>query len=121
MSSGSFPIVSVSDLASVVAFYERLGFTRTYTFPAEGPADFVALERDGSSLGIARRDAAATERFSYWVYVDDVDDTFTSLTAAGAIPESAPHDAPWGERVASVHDPDGNIVHLGAPSGRGGT
>ena len=28
---------------------------------------------------------------------------------------AAPADQPWGERVASVADPDGYVVHLGAP------
>jgi uncharacterized glyoxalase superfamily protein PhnB len=116
MSNDSFPIVSVEDLPAVVAFYERLGFSEAYRFPPQGPVAFIALERNGSVLGIARRDAAATSRFSYWVYVDDVDDTFAVLTAAGAPPEAGPHTEPWGERVASVRDPDANVVHLGAPS-----
>lgn len=71
--------------------------------------------RDGSVLGIATREHADADRFSYWVYVDDVDDTFAKLTAAGATPEEGPRNEPWGERVASVRDPDGNVVHLGAP------
>jgi lactoylglutathione lyase len=116
MSDDSFPIVSVEDLPAVAAFYERLGFSESYRFPPQGPAAFIALERNGAVLGIARRDAGTTGRFSYWVYVDDVDDAFAELTAAGAPPEAAPHTEPWGERVASVRDPDANVVHLGAPS-----
>lgn len=116
MSDTSFPIISVENLPAVVTFYELLGFSQTYVFPAEGPAAFVTVERNGSTVGIATRDAAAAERFSYWVYVDDVDETFTTLTTAGAPAEADPHDEPWGERIASVRDPDGNVVHLGAPS-----
>jgi lactoylglutathione lyase len=116
MSNESFPIVSVEDLPAVVAFYERLGFAEAYRFPATGPAAFIALERNSSVLGLTTRDAeAASRRFSYWIYVDDVDDTFAVLTAAGAPPEAEPRTEPWGERVASVRDPDANIVHLGAP------
>jgi catechol 2,3-dioxygenase-like lactoylglutathione lyase family enzyme len=115
VSDDSFPIVSVQDLPANLAFYERLGFSQTYAFPPEGPAAFVTLVRDGSVLGIATRTHASADRFSSWVSVDDVDDTFTRLTAAGATTEAGPRNEPWGERVASVRDPDGNVVHLGAP------
>ena len=116
MSDDSFPIISVPDLPAAVAFYGRLGFSQTYAFPPEVPAVFVTLERNGAVLGIAKRKPSATDRFSYWVYVDDVDDTFEMLTSMGAPPEAAPRTEPWGERVASVRDPDGNVVHLGAPA-----
>ena len=115
VSDDSFPIISVQDLPAAVTFYERLGFSKTYSFPPDGPAAFVTVERNGVVLGIGAREPTADDRFSYWVYVDDVDDTFATLTAAGAPPEAPPRTKPWGERVASVRDPDGNVVHLGAP------
>ena len=108
----------MEDLASVVAFYERLGYAQTYVFPPDGPAAFVALERSGSTIGIATRGSAESERFSYWIYVDDVDATFADLRAEGAPVVAEPRTQPWGERLASVRDPDGNVVHLGAPSPR---
>ena len=114
MSRGSFPILGVEDLSAAVSFYERLGFAQTYAFPPGGQPAFVTVERDGAVLGIARRDRPAADRFSYWVYVDDVDGTFASLAAAGAPVDAAPRTEPWGERVARVRDPDGNIVHIGA-------
>ncbi|HVM09194.1 MAG TPA: VOC family protein [Acidimicrobiales bacterium] len=116
MSGDGFPILSVEDLESVVAFYGRLGYVTTYAFPPEGTPGFVTLERDGSTLGIARRSGAEAHRFSYWVYVDDVDAAFSALVADGAPVVAEPRTEPWGERVASVRDPDGNIVHLGAPT-----
>ncbi|WP_037346064.1 VOC family protein [Sciscionella sediminilitoris] len=42
----------------------------------------------------------------------EVDSTYTALTAAGYHGETAPWDAPWGQRYATVHDPDGNPVDL---------
>jgi uncharacterized glyoxalase superfamily protein PhnB len=116
MSDISFPIVSVEHLPAAVSFYERLGFSQTYAFPTEGPPAFVTVERNGSVLGFTKRDGAASDRFSYWAYVDDVDRTFASLVTAGAPVEADPRTEPWGERVASVRDPDGNVVHIGAPS-----
>ena len=116
MSNESFPILNVEHLPEAVAFYERLGFAKSYAFPQDGPAAFVTLERNGNALGLAAREEASDERFSYWIYVDDVDAMFAALTAAGAPPEAEPMNQPWGERVASVRDPDGNVVHIGMDS-----
>jgi uncharacterized glyoxalase superfamily protein PhnB len=120
MGDRSFPILGVAALPATVKFYETLGFEQTYAFPADGQPAFVTLERDGSTIGLATRDAADSDKFSYWVYVDDVDSTFAVLTAAGASVIAEPRTEPWGERVASVRDPDGTVVHLGAPSSPSG-
>jgi len=45
----------------------------------------------------------------------DVDLLFDRITAAGHSGTLAPFDAPWGQRYASVVDPDGATVDLFAP------
>ena len=45
----------------------------------------------------------------------DVDDTYAALVAAGAEGHLPPWDAFWGQRYATVRDPDGNGVELFAP------
>jgi catechol 2,3-dioxygenase-like lactoylglutathione lyase family enzyme len=47
----------------------------------------------------------------------DVDATYHSLVAAGHRGHHEPWDAFWGQRYATVLDPDGNTVDLFAPSG----
>lgn len=42
----------------------------------------------------------------------DVDETFAALTAAGAGVHHEPWDAFWGQRYATIVDPDGNHVDL---------
>lgn len=42
----------------------------------------------------------------------EVDEVFTRLTTAGAPAKAEPWDAFWGQRYASVLDPDGNQVDL---------
>ena len=42
----------------------------------------------------------------------DVDAVFERLTAAGHPGPLAPFDAPWGQRYATVEDPDGTSVDL---------
>jgi catechol 2,3-dioxygenase-like lactoylglutathione lyase family enzyme len=44
-----------------------------------------------------------------------VDAVYAELTAAGHQGELEPFDAPWGQRYASMLDPDGNSVDLYAP------
>ena len=45
----------------------------------------------------------------------DVDAVFAELVSAGYEPHLEPWDAFWGQRYASVHDPDGNSIELFAP------
>ncbi|HKT02170.1 MAG TPA: VOC family protein [Rugosimonospora sp.] len=45
----------------------------------------------------------------------EVDRLYADLTGAGYAGHLAPFDAPWGQRYATVHDPDGNGVDLFAP------
>jgi lactoylglutathione lyase len=44
--------------------------------------------------------------------VEDVDATFAHRRDAGAATLREPADMPWGERVAFVRDPEGNVVAL---------
>jgi catechol 2,3-dioxygenase-like lactoylglutathione lyase family enzyme len=44
-----------------------------------------------------------------------VDAAYAELTGAGHASELAPFDAPWGQRYATVRDPDGTGVDLFAP------
>ena len=53
---------------------------------------------------------------SIWLYTDDVDVAVAELREAGVTIVAEPADQPWGERVASVADPDGYVVHIGAPA-----
>jgi catechol 2,3-dioxygenase-like lactoylglutathione lyase family enzyme len=45
----------------------------------------------------------------------DVDGMFERLTRAGHPGSLKPYDAPWGQRYATVLDPDRNLVDLFAP------
>jgi uncharacterized glyoxalase superfamily protein PhnB len=45
----------------------------------------------------------------------EVDEVYTTVTAAGFEGEKEPWDAFWGQRYAELRDPDGVPVHLYAP------
>jgi catechol 2,3-dioxygenase-like lactoylglutathione lyase family enzyme len=45
----------------------------------------------------------------------EVDETYAAVTGAGFTSTKEPYDAFWGQRYATVADPDGNAVDLFAP------
>ncbi len=119
-----FPILVSRDLPRLVSFYEHALHARvTYRFGSADEDDYVSLALGEASLGIGRdpQAPAASDRIALWFYVDDVDAVYARWTSAGGDSVGAPSDMPWGERVAQVRDPDGNLVNLGVEaSGTGG-
>lgn len=119
-----FPMLSTESLERAIGFYGALlGGVETFRFPDAGPAAFVALRLGESEIGLGALGAgpalhgqpqrpATGHRIELCVYVDDVDATVERLRAAGAPVVLEPADQPWGERVAYVADPDGNLVML---------
>ena len=78
----------------------------------------MSLAVEGGKLGLGATDGAVESgSTSLWLYTDDVDAVMGDLRSAGSATTATPADQPWGERVGSVADPDGYVVHLGAPSG----
>ncbi|HSI99848.1 MAG TPA: VOC family protein [Patescibacteria group bacterium] len=119
-----FPMLSVADLDRSLALYgDVLGGAETYRFPPEGSPEFVVLRIGSSDVGLAKMGSAAPlhgrplrpaagHRVELCVYVDDVDEAVEVLRAIGSPIVFEPADQPWGERVAYVEDPDGNLVML---------
>ena len=114
-----FPILNSRDLPRLVRFYEdALGATVEYRFASGDEDDYVSLTIGEASLGIGRDPGVpgrgSGDRIALWFYVDDVDTAYAAWTRLGGGVVQAPTDMPWGERVAQVRDPDGNLVNLGA-------
>ena len=102
-------------VAASLAFYrDRLGFVEIYRHPETGEPGFVSLMLDALKLGLVAEPTGERSRVDLWLYCDDVDGDWTRLRDAGAPGLQEPADMPWGERTASVADPDGNVVWLGA-------
>ena len=117
-----FPILTTRDIGAALRFYrDLLGAAVTYEFPGpDGQPAYAGLELGSSHLGIGR-DPDLTDppsaRFQLWTYVDDCDAAVERLRAAGVTIVEEPVDQPWGERVARVLDPDGNVVLIGQEAG----
>ncbi|MGC1210776.1 MAG: VOC family protein [Micromonospora sp.] len=110
------PIITTPDLTRLQTFYERLlGAVEVRRFPDDGPAFFVGLKLGDSEVGLvneATTDLSAPQRILLSVDVDDVDGLLDRVEPAGGRVLGPPTDMPWGQRVAHVHDPDGNMVNL---------
>jgi lactoylglutathione lyase len=115
----AFPIFHTADLARAVAFYtERLGFDERYRFEQAEEGSFVALSLGKFSLGLTEvSELEPAGRVELWFYSDDVDTEIAALREHGVEVVREPHDMEWGERMASVRDPDGNEIFIGQRGG----
>ena len=118
--------LTVSDMAAALRFYRQLGLAIPEGVEAEDHVevttpngyriawDSVTLIKQlypdwvqpvGQRVGLAFKCDSPAE----------VDATYQHLVAAGHPGRRAPWDAFWGQRYATVVDPDGNGVDLFAP------
>jgi lactoylglutathione lyase len=122
MTLRAFPVAYASDVEAVASFWELLGFRRHVQLPPEGEPGYVGLTRDGAGeLAVTHQRWAADRyglspgsgpRFEMYVYLDDLDATLAQLIEANVPILRAAEDMPWGERIATVTDPEGNPVAL---------
>ena len=111
------------DIERALDFYRGvLGLPESFRTPQDGPPEHVELAAGGFVLAISTAEAAervhgltvepgrAAMSLVFWV--DDVDATFDTVTAAGAPVVTAPHDTGNNNRNAVVRDPDGTLVGL---------
>jgi catechol 2,3-dioxygenase-like lactoylglutathione lyase family enzyme len=110
--TSAFPILTTADLDRSLGFYrDLLGFEVTYRFPAEGPPTYVSLRLGDSEIGLGENtgmSAAASAHFQLCVYADDCAEAVEHLRAHGVTILGEPVVQPWGERMATVADPDGH-------------
>lgn len=116
-------MVYASDVERAAQFWERLGFRRHVQLPAEGELGYVGLRSDSSAaeLAVTNVQWAADRygltmgdgpRFEMYLYVADLDRLVNELAEQDVRILREPEDMPWGERIATVADPEGNPVAL---------
>jgi uncharacterized glyoxalase superfamily protein PhnB len=116
--------ITCSDVAASLAFYGMLdvGFPDYDPETGHYEADLaggVRLMLDSEAVMASFIDdytpPAGNDRVGFAVECDsaaDVDATFAAITSAGHPAVREPFDAFWGQRYATVADPDGNHVDL---------
>ena len=122
MTLRAFPVVYASDVEAVASFWGLLGFRRHVQLPPEGEPGYVGLTREGAGeLAVTHQQWAfdryrlspgSGPRFEMCVYVDDLEAMLAQLIDANVMVLCEAEDMPWGERIATVADPEGNPVAL---------
>lgn len=112
-----------SDVERAAQFWERLGFRRHFQLPTEGEPGYIGLRSDapGAELAVTNVQWAKDRyglstgdgpRFEMYVYVADLDALVGQLAEQDVSILREPEDMPWGERIATVADTEGNPVAL---------
>ena len=99
----------VSDLAAAKPVYAAL----LGVAPQTDSEYYVGFEAAGQQIGLVPGGGpqGMTSPLAYW-HVPDIETKLAEVTAAGATVKDAPHDVGGGRLVASVTDPDGNVLGL---------
>ena len=99
----------VSDLAQAKAVYAAL----LGVAPQADAPYYVGFEAAGQHIGLVPGGGSAgmTSPVAYWE-VPDIEAKLAEVTAAGATVQEPPHDVGGGRLVATVTDPDGNVLGL---------
>jgi predicted enzyme related to lactoylglutathione lyase len=74
---------------------------------------YVGFEAEGQHIGLVPDGGpqGMTSPVAYW-HVPDIEAKLAEVTAAGATVKDAPRDVGGGRLVATVTDPDGNVLGL---------
>ena len=96
----------VSDLAAAKAMYTALLGVE----PAADSPYYVGYDVEGQHIGLVPG-GDMTSPVAYW-HVPDIEAKLAEVTAAGATLKESPRDVGGGRLVATVTDPDGNVIGL---------
>jgi predicted enzyme related to lactoylglutathione lyase len=110
------PVLVTNDLDRLLDFYAGLfGAEENFRFPDDGPSFYVGLRLGDSELGVSA-DASVVPgspgRMLLSIEVPDVDALLPRVEGLGGTATGGANDMPWGQRVAHINDPDGNVVNL---------
>jgi predicted enzyme related to lactoylglutathione lyase len=109
-------ILNTPDLDRAKRFYAHVfGAIETSRVPDEGPIFYLGLRIGDSDFGLvvnADTEVGKPQRILLSIKVDDVDGVAALVPDAGGELLGSPNNMPWGQRVAHVLDPDGNMVNL---------
>ena len=103
--------LAVANVTATMEFLERvMGFARGVALAdADGQFRYAEMRHGDASVMLVRRGdqfSPSNGAHALYTYVNDVDKAVASARDAGAAVGDV-EDKPWGDRVATVTDPDG--------------
>jgi lactoylglutathione lyase len=123
-----YTILYVSDVAASLEFYERAFGQKRRLLHESG--EYAELETGSTTLAFASHRLAAENlpegafanadeepraSFEVCFVSDDVEGDHARASEAGALTVSEPQVKPWGQHVAYVRDPEGNLIEIASP------
>ena len=97
----------VSDLETAKAVYTAL-----LGLPPQADSPYyVGFDVAGQHIGLVPGGGGMTSPVAYW-HVPDIEAKLAEVVAAGATVKEAPRNVGGGRLVATVTDPDGNVLGL---------
>ncbi len=109
------PYLMVQEAAQLIDFVKQ-AFEATELFRGTGSAGGIHAEvRIGDSMvmiGGAGTWSGEPMPAAIYLYMDDVDAVYKRALQAGVASLSEPTDQPYGDRVAGVKDPFGNVWYI---------
>ena len=110
------PVIVTPDLDRLLRFYTALfGAVEVMRFPEDGQVFYVGLQLADSELGLASDTGVSLDwpgRMLLSIDVADIEGLLPRVEELGGKVQGPPNDMPWGQRVAHIADPDGNVVNL---------
>jgi uncharacterized glyoxalase superfamily protein PhnB len=126
------PILNVSDVGASIAWFERLGWNRGFTWNDAGPIEDAAAANEQGAANFGSVCSGHAEIFlcrggqgapggawvSWWLETPaDVDAVHEKALEHGMTVTWPPTDEPWGVREFHLQHPEGHTFRVGAPLG----
>lgn len=123
------PILNVSDVPASLAWFEGIGWSRSFTWNGggeiaehgdaneHGPADFAGLELGDTMLFLCLDGQGGRGEHGAWMswWLPDeaaVDAAYAVFQERGVEVLQAPRDEPWGARECLIRHPDGHTFRV---------
>jgi len=114
---GTISMLRVAKARESQRFYcDKLGFEVSWEHdPGDSEPVFLEVRRDDVALHLSEHEGDGPPGVQVYDNVSDARALYDEFTGKGVEIAEAPAEAPWGELVFEVRDPDGDILRIGSP------